>query len=88
MIKLYFVSTYCLVALAQRLFPTEAQVAMNIAQVKGTSEFTVSSLDPDYLVGAKRTSPFKILEEHQSRLKALSKTGMDLLNIVILFFYL
>ncbi|KAL0643854.1 hypothetical protein Bca4012_042144 [Brassica carinata] len=37
------------VALAQRLFPTEAQVAMNIAQVKGTSEFTVSSLDPDYL---------------------------------------
>ncbi|WZZ86064.1 hypothetical protein YC2023_114643 [Brassica napus] len=62
------------VALAQRLFPTEAQVAMNIAQVKGTSEFTVSSLDPDYLAGAKRTSPFKILEEHQSRLKALSKT--------------
>ncbi|CAN6804880.1 hypothetical protein Bca52824_060104 [Brassica carinata] len=62
------------VALAQRLFPTEAQVAMNIAQVKGTSEFTVYSLDPDYLAGAKRTSPFKILEEHQSRLKALSKT--------------
>ncbi|KAJ4877169.1 Regulatory protein NPR1 [Raphanus sativus] len=68
------------VALAQRLFPTEAQVAMNIAQTKGTSEFTGSSLDPDHLAGAKRTSPdlktapFKILEEHQRRLKALSKT--------------
>ncbi|CAH8298366.1 unnamed protein product [Eruca vesicaria subsp. sativa] len=71
------------VALAKRLFPTEAQVAMNIAQVKGTSEFMVSSLKPNRPAGAKRTSPdseiapFKILEEHQSRLKALSRTVLD-----------
>lgn len=83
-VKLMINYTCCLVALAQRLFPTEAQIAMNIAQMKGTSEFTGSSLDPDHLAGAKRTSPdlktapFKILEEHQRRLKALSKTGMDL----------
>ncbi|XP_010430551.1 PREDICTED: regulatory protein NPR1 isoform X2 [Camelina sativa] len=68
------------VALAQLLFPTEAQVAMDIAQVKGTCEFIGTSLEPDGLTGTKRTSPdvkivpFKILEEHQSRLKALSKT--------------
>ncbi|KAF8109749.1 hypothetical protein N665_0092s0021 [Sinapis alba] len=63
------------VALAQRLFPTEAQVAMNIANMKGTSEFLgSSSLDPDHLAAAMRTAPFKILEEHQSRLKALSRT--------------
>ncbi|KAG7587677.1 SKP1/BTB/POZ domain superfamily [Arabidopsis suecica] len=68
------------VALAQRLFPTEAQVAMEIAQMKGTCEFIVTSLEPDRLTGTKRTSPdakiapFKILEEHQSRLRALSKT--------------
>lgn len=73
---------HCLVALAQRLFPTEAQVAMEIAQMKGTCEFIVTSLEPDRLTGTKRTSPdvkiapFKILEEHQSRLRALSKTGM------------
>ncbi|KAJ0265618.1 Regulatory protein NPR1 [Hirschfeldia incana] len=69
------------VALAKRLFPTEAQVAMNIADMKGTSEFVGSSLYSDHLACAKRTSPdlkmapFKILEEHQSRLKALSKTA-------------
>jgi regulatory protein NPR1 len=68
------------VALAQRLFPTEAQAAMEIAEMKGTCEFIVTSLEPDRLTGTKRTSPgvkiapFRILEEHQSRLKALSKT--------------
>ncbi|EOA34947.1 hypothetical protein CARUB_v10020031mg [Capsella rubella] len=68
------------VALAQRLFPTEAQMAMEIAQMKGTCEFIVTSDEPAHLTGKKRTSPdvdiapFKILEEHQSRLKALTKT--------------
>lgn len=56
---------HCLVAFAQRFFPMEAQVAMEIAQVKGTCEFIGSSLEPDRL------------EEHKSRLKALSRTGMD-----------
>nr|AKV91675.1 NPR1 [Capsella grandiflora] len=55
------------VAFAQLLFPTEAQVAMEIAQMKGTCEFIGTS--PDVKI-----APFKILEEHQRRLTALSKT--------------
>ncbi|XP_024015853.1 regulatory protein NPR1 isoform X2 [Eutrema salsugineum] len=68
------------VALARRLFPMEAQVAMDIAQMKGTCEFIGTNHEHERLTGAKRTSPdvkiapFEILEEHQSRLKALSKT--------------
>lgn len=72
---------HCLVALAQRLFPMEARAAMANAQMKGTSDLT--SVEPDRLTGAKRTSPdlkkspLEIIEEQRSRLKALSKTGMD-----------
>ncbi|KAL1209133.1 Regulatory protein NPR1 [Cardamine amara subsp. amara] len=68
------------VAFARGLFPMEAQVAMEIAQMKGTCEFIGSSLEPEGLTGAKRKSldlkiePFKILEKHKSRLIALSKT--------------
>uniref|UniRef100_A0A1J3CVK1 Regulatory protein NPR1 n=1 Tax=Noccaea caerulescens TaxID=107243 RepID=A0A1J3CVK1_NOCCA len=68
------------VQLAQCLFPMEARVAMEIAQMKGTCEFVVTSLEPERLTGAKRTAPdlyiapFKILEEHRIRLRALSKT--------------
>ncbi|CAH2048322.1 unnamed protein product [Thlaspi arvense] len=55
------------VALAKRLFPMEAQVAMGNAQMKGTCEFIGTS--PDLKI-----APFKILEEHENRLRALSKT--------------
>lgn len=74
---------HCLVALAQRLFPMEARVAMANAQMKEKSDFIVTSVDPDCLTGAKRTSPdrkkspLEIIEEQRSRLKALSKTGME-----------
>ncbi|XP_010545358.1 PREDICTED: regulatory protein NPR1 [Tarenaya hassleriana] len=68
------------VALAKLLFPREAQLAMEIAQVDGTCEFTLASLEPDRLNGSKRTAPdlniapFKIQEEHLRRHRALSKT--------------
>ncbi|CAH2077913.1 unnamed protein product [Thlaspi arvense] len=68
------------VQMARCLFPMEAQLAMDIAQMKGTCEFIVTTLEPDCPTGAKRTSPdgytapFKILEEHRSRLRALSRT--------------
>ncbi|XP_024004355.1 regulatory protein NPR1 isoform X2 [Eutrema salsugineum] len=67
------------VQMARCLFPMEAQVAMDIAQMNGTCEFVVTSLD-DCLIGGKRASPdqymapFEILETHRSRLRALSKT--------------
>ncbi|GAB4853773.1 Nitrogen permease reactivator protein [Ancistrocladus abbreviatus] len=59
------------VGLAKLLFPMEAKVAMDIAQVDGTCEFL-----------AKKTvdlneAPFKIKEEHLQRMKALSKTGNE-----------
>ncbi|CAH8318183.1 unnamed protein product [Eruca vesicaria subsp. sativa] len=54
------------VQMAQFFFPMEAQVAMDIAQVKGTSEFMTA---PDIYMG-----PFKFLEMHRSRLAALSRT--------------
>jgi regulatory protein NPR1 len=68
------------VHLARCLFPMEARVAMEIAEMKGTCAFVETSLEPERLTGAKRTAPdlyiapFKILEEHQIRLRALSKT--------------
>lgn len=51
--------------------------------MKGTCEFVGTTLEPERLTGAKRTAPdlyiapFKILEEHRIRLRALSKTGTD-----------
>ncbi|KAF8393609.1 hypothetical protein HHK36_021853 [Tetracentron sinense] len=67
------------VCLAKLLFPMEAKVAMDIAQVDGTLEFPLSS-NSWSLAGRQRTTvdlneaPFKIEEEHLNRMKALSKT--------------
>lgn len=71
---------YISVALASLLFPMEAKVAMEIAQVEGTSEFTLESVYSQNLANAQRTvdlndAPFMIKEEHLARLRALSKTG-------------
>ncbi|XP_052182521.1 BTB/POZ domain and ankyrin repeat-containing protein NPR1 isoform X1 [Diospyros lotus] len=68
------------VGLAKLLFPMEAKVAMDIAQVDGTSEFTLAGINSTSLAGGQRTTvdlndaPFIIKEEHLDRLKALSKT--------------
>ncbi|KAF2302711.1 hypothetical protein GH714_001346 [Hevea brasiliensis] len=68
------------VGLAKLLFPMEAKVAMDIAQVDGTSEFPLTSAKVKNLAGAQRTTvdlneaPFRIQEEHLSRMRALSKT--------------
>lgn len=67
------------VALASLLFPMEAKVAMEIAQVEGTSEFTLESVYSQNLANAQRSvdlndAPFMIKEEHLVRLRALSKT--------------
>ncbi|XP_060190945.1 BTB/POZ domain and ankyrin repeat-containing protein NPR1 isoform X1 [Lycium barbarum] len=67
------------VGLAKLLFPMEAKVAMDIAQVDGTSEFPLASIGKN-MANAQRTTvdlneaPFKIKEEHLNRLKALSRT--------------
>ncbi|KAH9623493.1 hypothetical protein KSS87_005753 [Heliosperma pusillum] len=64
------------VALAKLLFPMEAKVAMDIAQVDGTSEFTLSK----NIAEARKNSvdlneaPFILKEEHMHRMKSLSKT--------------
>lgn len=64
------------VALARLLFPMEAKVAMDIAQVGGTSEFTLSK----NMAEARRNAvdlneaPFILKAEHLQRMKALSKT--------------
>ncbi|KAF5748469.1 regulatory protein NPR1 isoform X1 [Tripterygium wilfordii] len=68
------------VGLAKLLFPMEARVVMDIAQVDGTSEFVLDGIDSKNLVGTKRTAvdlneaPFKIREEHLHRMRALSRT--------------
>ena len=55
----------------------EAKVAMDIAQVDGTSEFTLSK----NIANARRNAvdlneaPFMLKEEHLQRMKALSRTG-------------
>ncbi|XP_072980119.1 BTB/POZ domain and ankyrin repeat-containing protein NPR1 [Typha angustifolia] len=67
------------VALARMLFPMEARVAMDIAQVDGTLEFTLGSRSNHPNGNQKSTvdlneTPFKIKEEHLARMKALSRT--------------
>ncbi|KAK2985787.1 hypothetical protein RJ640_021572, partial [Escallonia rubra] len=68
------------VGLAKLLFPMEAKVAMDIAQVDGTSEFPLAGINSRYVGDTRRTTvdlneaPFKMKEEHLSRLRALSKT--------------
>ncbi|XP_027065334.1 BTB/POZ domain and ankyrin repeat-containing protein NPR1 isoform X1 [Coffea arabica] len=67
------------VGLAKLLFPMEAKVAMDIAQVDGTSEFPLATINKN-VAEAKRTTvdlnetPFKMKEEHLSRMRALSRT--------------
>lgn len=69
------------VALANLLFPIEAKVAMDIAQVDETSEFHLNGINKN-TAGSPRAqvdlneAPFKIKEEHLNRLRALSKTGI------------
>ncbi|KAF5193323.1 Regulatory protein npr1 [Thalictrum thalictroides] len=67
------------VGLAKLLFPMEAKVAMDIAQVDGTLEFPLAA-NSRRSIGGQVTpmdlneTPFKIEEEHLNRMKALSKT--------------
>ncbi|XP_042507437.1 BTB/POZ domain and ankyrin repeat-containing protein NPR1-like [Macadamia integrifolia] len=66
------------VGLAKLLFPMEAKVAMDIAQVDGTLEFPLT-IHSRNAPGGQRTvdlneAPFKIEEEHLNRMRALSKT--------------
>ena len=55
----------------------EAKVAMDIAQVDGTSEFTLSKNIADARRNAVdlNEAPFILKEEHLQRMKALSRTG-------------
>ncbi|KAH7519224.1 BTB/POZ domain and ankyrin repeat-containing protein NPR1 [Ziziphus jujuba] len=68
------------VGLAKLLFPMEAKVVMDIAQIDGTSEFPLIAINSRTLTGTQRTTvdlneaPFKIQEEHLIRLRALSRT--------------
>lgn len=68
------------VGLAKLLFPMEAKVAMDIAQVEGTYEFPSAGMISKIMSDAQRTTvdlndaPFKLKEEHLNRLRALSKT--------------
>ncbi|XP_043706034.1 BTB/POZ domain and ankyrin repeat-containing protein NPR1-like [Telopea speciosissima] len=66
------------VGLAKLLFPMEAKVAMDIAQVDGTLEFPLT-IHSRNAPGGQRTvdlneAPFRIEEQHLNRMKALSKT--------------
>uniref|UniRef100_A0A0C9RZ07 TSA: Wollemia nobilis Ref_Wollemi_Transcript_1541_2401 transcribed RNA sequence n=1 Tax=Wollemia nobilis TaxID=56998 RepID=A0A0C9RZ07_9CONI len=57
------------VALAKLLFPLEAKLAMDIAHVDSTSEFTGSGTNVDL-----NETPIAINKEHLQRVMALSKT--------------
>lgn len=62
------------VALARVLFPMEARVAMDIAQVDGTLEFSLGTSANHRSTVDLNETPFKIKEEHLIRMKALSRT--------------
>ncbi|KAH0449129.1 hypothetical protein IEQ34_022929 [Dendrobium chrysotoxum] len=62
------------VALARMLFPMEARVAMDIAQVDGTLEFSLGTSASHRSTVDLNETPFKIKEEHLIRIKALSRT--------------
>nr|QJF74536.1 non-expressor of pathogenesis-related protein 1 isoform X2 [Oncidium hybrid cultivar] len=62
------------VALASCLFPMEARVAMDIAQVDGTLEFSLGTSANHRSTVDLNETPFKIKEEHLIRVKALSRT--------------
>lgn len=59
----------------------EAKVAMDIAQVDGTSEFPLLNITARNWLSSQgrdvdlNEAPFKIQEEHLSRMRALSRTG-------------
>ncbi|XP_022866662.1 BTB/POZ domain and ankyrin repeat-containing protein NPR1-like [Olea europaea var. sylvestris] len=67
------------VALAKLLFRMEAKVAMDIAQVDGTSKVQLAG-NTKNMAGTQRSTvdlneaPFKIKEEHLIRMRALAKT--------------
>lgn len=70
------------VGLAKLLFPVEAKVVMDIAQVDGTAEFPLAIRSKNLRDDRRTTvdlneAPFKIQEEHLIRMKALSRTGND-----------
>lgn len=67
------------VALAKLLFPMEAKVAMDIAQVDGTSKIQLAGINKNMADAQRSTvdlneAPFKIKEEHLIRMRALAKT--------------
>ncbi|PKA58983.1 Regulatory protein NPR1 [Apostasia shenzhenica] len=62
------------VALARVLFPMEARVAMDIAQVDGTLEFSLGTTASRRSAVDLNETPFKIKEEHLVRMKALART--------------
>ncbi|TVU21386.1 hypothetical protein EJB05_31026 [Eragrostis curvula] len=65
------------VALARIMFPMEARVAMDIAQVDGTLEFTLGSNGnppSEIRLNDLNDTPFIMKEEHLARMRALSKT--------------
>lgn len=64
------------VGLAKLLFPIEAKVAMDIAQVDDTSEFPLACINKTSrrMTVDLNDVPFKIKEEHLNRMRALSKT--------------
>ncbi|KAK8956048.1 hypothetical protein KSP40_PGU015775 [Platanthera guangdongensis] len=61
------------VALAKMLFPREAKVAMDIARVEGTMEFTLCTIANQRSTVDLNKKPN--YEEHLARIKALSRTG-------------
>ncbi|KAF3326567.1 regulatory protein NPR1-like isoform X1 [Carex littledalei] len=68
------------VGLARLMFPREARVAMDIAQVDGTLEFKLG-LSSNPINGNNHSSamdlnetPFQMKEEHRARMKALART--------------
>ncbi|KAL0905964.1 hypothetical protein M5K25_024418 [Dendrobium thyrsiflorum] len=72
--RLLFWLNHKTVALARMLFPMEAKVAMEIAHVDGTLEFTLgTTANPRSTVDLNK-EPVKIKEEHLARIKALSTT--------------
>lgn len=76
--------------MAKLLFPREAKVAMDIAQVDGTDDFLLTGMNKN-ITDAQRTgvdlneSPFKIKDEHLNRLRALSKTGTEAFCVYLSF---
>lgn len=78
-----------LVGLAKLLFPMEAQVVMDIANVDGTCEFITNGVkysknmsDAQRKTVDLNEAPFRIQEEHLVRLKALSRTGKSLVFLL------